>query len=42
MCWIIVSFAIDKDIKLKLEELATKGKEFVEKEKEMYTAMFNS
>lgn len=31
----------DKDVKLRLQELATKRKEFVQKEKEMYTAMFN-
>lgn len=33
---------IDKDIKLRLQDVLSKRKDYIDKEKEMYSAMFNS
>lgn len=35
-------FFVDRDIKLRLQEVLSKSKEYVQKEKEMYSVMFNS
>ena len=37
---LFLSSYTDKEIKLRLQELSEKRKDFVEKEKEMYSAMF--
>ena len=39
---IMLTIAIDKDVKQRLQEVLTKCKEYQLKEKEMYSAMFNA
>ena len=41
MYLVMIMFLLDKDVKLRLQEVAVKSKEYVQKEKKLYSAMFN-